>query len=113
MRGLHLSRQLWIAIALTVLFAGLIALRAAQTELIPRHLLPLFIAAHASGPFAAFIMDPAGALASPVAYLIPAVLLFPILYFEYRPGRWLRAMALAAYALWFILGFGLTYWFTT
>jgi hypothetical protein len=103
-RWLYLSRQLWIAIALTVLFAGLVALRAAQTGLIPRHFIPLFVAAHATGPFAAFIMFPTRAIASPVAYLISAGVLFPIVYFEYRPRRWLRPIALVAYVAWFILG---------
>ena len=112
-RWLHLSRELCIAIALTVLFAGLIGLRAAQTGLIPRHFIPLFVAAHASGPFAAFIMFPARAIASPVAYLMVAIVLFPIVYFEYRPHRALRPIAFVAYVVWFILGFGIAYAVTT
>jgi hypothetical protein len=112
-RWLHLSRQLWIAMALTVLLAVLVAVCAAQTNLIaPRHI-PLFVAAHVTGPFAAFVMDPTWAIASPFIYLICAAVLLPIVYFEFRPRRWLRAMALAAYVLWFIVGFGLTYSLTT
>jgi len=91
--------------ALTVLFAVLLALVAAQTNLIAPRYIPLFVVAHASGPFAVFIMFPMEAIASPFTYLICAALLFPIVYFEYRPGRWLRAIALVAYVVWFVLGF--------
>ena len=108
-KWLYLSRQLWNAIALTVLWAVLLALRAAQTDLISPQYIPFFVAAHASGPFAAFIMFPMRAIGSPLTYLLCAALLFPIVYFEYRPRRLLRVTAIVAYVGWFIFGFLFAY----
>jgi hypothetical protein len=102
------SKQFRWAFLIIAIAALLSAFRGAQVFRLPGLYIPLTTLTHISGPFAALVFSPPDLLTLHF-YLIAAVSVFLVFYFEFRPNLLSRCLAIIGYVVWFLAGELFTY----
>jgi hypothetical protein len=102
------SKQFRWAFLVITIAALLVAFRGAQVFRLPGWYIPLTTLAHITGPFAALAFSPPDLLTLRY-YVIAAVSLFLVFYFEFRPNVFSRWLAIFGYVVWFFVGDIFTY----